>query len=83
MAVRALAGEADTVDAWFIEEARADPDSLQAWALANGAVSKQKIAPGYELEGHVCGGIPSAIPSLQPARTAESSSSSLCGRCSM
>lgn len=51
MAVRALAGEVDTVDAWFIEEARADPDSLQAWALANGAVSKQKIAPGYELEG--------------------------------
>lgn len=50
MAVRALAGEVDTVDAWFIEEARADPDSLQAWALANGAVSKQKIAPGYELE---------------------------------
>lgn len=50
MAAWALAGEADTVDAWFIEEARADPDSLQAWALANGVVTKEKSAPGYGFE---------------------------------
>lgn len=50
MAARALAGEADTVSAWFIEEGRADPDSLQGWALANGVVVKQKVAPGYEYE---------------------------------
>lgn len=50
MAARALAGEADTVDTWFIDEALADPDSPQAWALANGAVAKQKVAPAYEFE---------------------------------
>lgn len=50
MAARALAGKADTVNAWFIEEARADSESLQAWALANGVVAKQKVAPEYELE---------------------------------
>lgn len=50
MAARALAGDADTVSAWFIEEAQADPDSLQAWALSQGVIAKQKVAPSYEFE---------------------------------